>query len=157
MRIQPEALMAAAREQTGLEDFGGDSFREGLVVFCESASTEARLNAMGSLAAPGMIHGCLVNRLKVTDWVKRHPQVLRERIEAPLVVAGMFRAGTTFLTYLMEKDARHRPLLRWEAGDSVPPPTACHRRHPRRSPRTRALMPRGPPWPCSTRSTRACG
>ncbi len=123
MRIQPEALMAAAREQTGLEDFGGDSFREGLGVFCESASTEARLNAMGSLAASGMIHGCLVNRLKVTDWVKRHPQVLRERIEAPLVVAGMFRAGTTFLTYLMEKDARHRPLLRWEAGDSVPPPT----------------------------------
>jgi hypothetical protein len=45
-----------------------------------------------------------------------------ERIEAPFVVIGMFRAGTTFLSYLLEKDERHRPLLRWEAGDSVPPP-----------------------------------
>ena len=123
MQIDSEALLAAARTQTGLEDFGSETFREGLAVFCESASSEAQLNAVGGLAAPGMILGCLANRLKVTDWVKRHPQVLQEKIEAPLVVVGMFRAGTTFLTYLMEKDPRHRPLLRWEAGDSVPPPT----------------------------------
>ena len=123
MQIQAEALLAAACAQTGLEDFGGDTFREGLAVFCASASGEAQLNAMGSLAAPGMILGCLTNRLKVTDWVKRHPEVAREQIVAPLAVVGMFRAGTTFLTYLLEKDPRHRPLLRWEAGDSVPPPT----------------------------------
>jgi hypothetical protein len=49
--------------------------------------------------------------------------VNEERIEAPFVVIGIFRAGTTFLSYLLEKDPRHRPLLRWEAGDSVPPPT----------------------------------
>ena len=123
MQIDSEALLAAARTQTGLEDFGSETFREGLAVFCESASGEAQLNGVGGMAAPGMVLGCLVNRLKVTDWVKRHPQVLHEKIEAPLVVVGMFRAGTTFLTYLMEKDPRHRPLLRWEAGDSVPPPT----------------------------------
>ena len=123
MQIQSDALLAAACAQTGLEDFGGDTFREGLAVLCESAASEAQLNAMGSLAAAGMILGCLTNRLKVTDWVKRHPEVAREQIAAPLVVVGMFRAGTTFLTYLMEKDPRHRPLLRWEAGDSTPPPT----------------------------------
>ncbi len=75
MQIQSDALLAAACAQTGLEDFGGDTFREGLAVFCESASSEAQLNAMGSLAAAGMILGCLANRLKVTDWVKRHPEV----------------------------------------------------------------------------------
>lgn len=123
MQIRSDALLAAACAQTGLEDFGGDTFREGLEVFCESASSEAQLNAIGAMAAPGMILACLANRLKVTDWVKRHPQVLSEKIEAPLVVVGMFRAGTTFLTYLLEKDPRHRPLLRWEAGDSAPPPT----------------------------------
>ncbi len=123
MQIRSDALLAAACAQTGLEDFGGDTFREGLEVFCESASSEAQLNAIGAMAASGMILACLANRLKVTDWVKRHPQVLSEKIEAPLVVVGMFRAGTTFLTYLLEKDPRHRPLLRWEAGDSAPPPT----------------------------------
>ena len=75
------------------------------------------------MALPGAMIGALSNRLKVTDWVKRHPAVRDERIEAPLVVVGMFRAGTTLLTYLLERDERHRPLFRWEAGDSVPPPT----------------------------------
>jgi hypothetical protein len=122
-QILPEALIAAACEQTGMSDFGGDSFREGLAVFCESASNEAQLSPTGAGIIPAAIVGALTNRLKVTDWVKRHPGVLDERIEAPLVVIGMFRAGTTLLTYLLEKDERHRPLFRWEAGDSVPPPT----------------------------------
>jgi Sulfotransferase family len=122
MQIDPDALMAAACGQTGLEDFGGDTFLEGLRVFCESASSEAQLNAIGGMAAPGMVLACLSNRLRVTDWVKQHPQVAAERIEAPFAVVGMFRAGTTFMSYLLEKDPHHRPLLRWEAGDSVPPP-----------------------------------
>ncbi len=46
-----------------------------------------------------------------------------EQIDAPLIVIGMFRAGTTFLSYLLEQDAGNRALLRWEAGESVPPPT----------------------------------
>jgi hypothetical protein len=116
-------FIAAACEQTGLSDFGGDSFREGLRVFCESAASEAELNPFGTAAIPGAIVSALANRLKIVDWVKRHPEVSDERIEAPFVVIGMFRAGTTLLTYLLEKDERHRPLFRWEAGDSVPPPT----------------------------------
>ena len=123
MQIQPDILIATACEQTGLSDFGGDSFREGLEVLCESVSAEAQLNAFGEMAMPGAIVGALSNRLKVTDWVKRHPGVADERIEAPLVVIGMFRAGTTLLSYLLEKDPAHRPLFRWEVGNCVPPPT----------------------------------
>jgi hypothetical protein len=48
--------------------------------------------------------------------------VADERIDAPVFVIGMFRAGTTFLSCLLDQDRRNRPLLRWEAGDSVPPP-----------------------------------
>jgi hypothetical protein len=121
--LQPEGLIDAARQQTGLSDFGSDSFREGLGVLCESVSAEARLNPFGEMALPGAIVGALSNRLRVTDWVKRHPGVVDERIEAPIVVIGMFRAGTTLLSYLLEKDPAHRPLYRWEAGDCVPPPT----------------------------------
>jgi hypothetical protein len=123
MQISPDGLLGAACQQTGLEDFGSDSFREGLRVLCESVSSEARLNQIGAAVVPGAILACLSNRLRIVDWVKRNPSVAEERIEAPFVVIGMFRAGTTFLSYLLEKDARHRPLLRWEAGDSVPPPT----------------------------------
>ena len=122
-QINPDALIATACEQTGLDDFGGDSFREGLAIYCESAATEARLNAFGETAIPGAILGALTNRLRITDWMQRHPDVANERIEAPVIVIGMFRAGTTLLSYLLEKDPAHRPLFRWEAGDCIPPPT----------------------------------
>jgi hypothetical protein len=122
MLIQSDALIGAACEQTGLDDFGGDSFREGLEVYCESVSAESELNQFGAAVLPGAILSALANRLKVVDWARRHPEVADERITAPFVVIGMFRAGTTLLSYLLEKDRRHRPLLRWEAGDSVPPP-----------------------------------
>lgn len=121
MAYQPDSFIAAACAQTGLDDFGGDSFREGLAVYCESLE-EAQLNQFGQMAIPGAIIGALSNRLKVVDWTKKHPQVAEERIEAPFVVVGIFRAGTTQLAYLLERDPRHRPLYRWEAGDSVPPP-----------------------------------
>jgi len=123
MQIRPDALIEAACAQTRLDDFGSDSFREGLEVLCQSVSDEAQLNQIGALVVPGAVLACLTNRLKVVEWVKHHPDISDEHIEAPFVVVGMFRAGTTFLSHMLEKDARHRPLLRWEAGDSIPPPT----------------------------------
>lgn len=123
MAYDPDALAAAARQSTGLDDFGGDSYREGLGLLCRSLTEEAQLNGFGQMALPGAIIGALSNRLKVVDWIKTHPDVLNEKIDDPFVVVGIFRAGTTLFSYLLEKDARHRPLYRWEASDSVPPPT----------------------------------
>jgi len=119
----PDALVARATQDTGLEDFGGDEFREGLDVYCRSAFTEAQLNGVGEAAVTANIVGGLANRLRVVDWARQHPDVAEERIEAPLVVIGMFRAGTTFFSKLLDQDPGNRPLLRWETADSVPPPT----------------------------------
>ena len=91
----PDELLAAATEQTGLDDFGGDTFREGLEVYCESVRSEARLNEVGAVAVPANAVSSLANRLKVVDWAARHPDVATEPVVAPLVVIGMFRAGTT--------------------------------------------------------------
>jgi hypothetical protein len=121
--LVPDELMTEARGLAQLDDFGRDSFREGLAVYCESVSSQAELNELGETAIRANIVGTLVNRLRVVDWAQQHPTVADERIEAPLVVIGMFRAGTTFLSYLLEQDPRNRALLRWEAGESVPPPT----------------------------------
>jgi hypothetical protein len=124
--------MAEAREQTGLEDFGPDDFEEGLGVYCESVRSEARLNDVGAAAIPQLIVDSLTNRLRVVDWATRNPGVAEERIDGPLIVVGMFRAGTTFLSNLLDRDGRNRPLLRWEAADSVPPPSpASFRSGPR--------------------------
>jgi hypothetical protein len=126
--VKPDDFLAAASDQTGLADFGRDSFREGLAVYCESVTHEAQLNDLGVAAVGANITGCLVNRLRVVDWAGGHPDVTSAPIEAPLVVIGMFRAGTTLLSNLLDQDKRNRSLLRWEAGDSVPPPAPAELR-----------------------------
>jgi hypothetical protein len=130
--FDPDALLDAARAATGLDDFGPESFRPGLEALCASLARDAQLNELGTVAIPGMLVGSLSNRLRVFDWIARHPEVREERIDAPIVVIGMFRAGTTLLSRLFDQDVRNRALLMWEAGDSTPPPTpADHRRGPR--------------------------
>ena len=109
-------MIEEARALTGLGDFGSDEFREGLDVYCDSVGREAQLNEIGNAAVRANITGSLANRLKVVDWARQHPDVARERIDAPLVVIGMFRAGTTFLSYLLEQDPRNRALLRKFSG-----------------------------------------
>ena len=121
--LNADDVMSAAVEAAGTDDFGPDAFAEGLSVLCASANDEAQLNELGGFALQQNIIGGLVNRLKITDWVRRHPDVVHERIEAPLIVVGMFRAGTTFLSQLLDQDPGNRALLRWEAADSVPPPS----------------------------------
>ena len=130
--FDPEEVLDAARAVTGLDDFGPDSFRPGLETLCASLEHDAQLNDLGRVAVPGMLVGSLANRARVFDWIARHPEVRDERIDAPIVVIGMFRAGTTLLSRLFDQDPRNRALLMWEAGDSVPPPTPTdHRAGPR--------------------------
>jgi len=130
--LRPDAVIDAARQETGLDDFGGDSFREGLEVYCESLVAEAALNELGVAALEANLVRNLANRLRVVDWRNRHPEVGGEVIESPVFIIGLFRAGTTLLSQLLDLDFGSRSLLGWEAQDSVPPPTlATHRNGPR--------------------------
>jgi hypothetical protein len=126
--LLPDDVLAEACEKTGLDDFGPPGFRDGLAVLCESIDDEARLNELGQVAVRETVVNSLANRLRVFDWTRRHPEVARERIEAPIVVIGMFRAGTTFLSQLLDQDPHNRALLRWEANDSAPPPSPANLR-----------------------------
>jgi hypothetical protein len=133
--VNPDDLLDEARATTGLDDFGPDDFREGLGVYCRSVAEEAQLNEVGALAVRSAVLANLVQRLRVVDWAARHDDVTTgpgAAITAPLVVIGMFRAGTTFLGNLLDQDPGNRSLLRWESGDAVPPPApADHRSGPR--------------------------
>jgi hypothetical protein len=130
--LRPHDLIAAAREMTGLTDLGSDSYRDGLDAYCDSVNRESQLSELGVMAVQGTVTNALVNRLRVTDYRARHPEVAEECIERPVFVIGLFRAGTTLLSYLLDQDPANRSLLRWEAGDSVPPPSAGqHRTDPR--------------------------
>ena len=81
----PDELMAAAREQTGLDDFGDDSFREGLEVLVDALAHEATLSDMGEVVLPYLLTNQLAQRLQIEGWYRRHPEIDDETIEgAPL-------------------------------------------------------------------------
>jgi Sulfotransferase family len=121
--LSAEQALNEAREQTGLNDFGPDSFQDGLAIYLESVTTEAQLNEIGTMAIHANVVGNLANRLRVVDWANRHREVTARPVTEPLIVIGMFRAGTTLLSNLLDQDRANRSLLRWESADSVPPPT----------------------------------
>lgn len=123
-RVDAPSLERAAVEATGLDDFGDPGYREGLTVLVGALDAEAQLSPVGEMALTAQITAALSNRLRVVDWRRRHPEVGATRVEAPLVVLGLPRTGTTLLGGLLACDPTHRPLYRWEANDCIPPPEA---------------------------------
>ena len=79
----PTQLLAAAADQTGLDDFGDGRFREPLAVLCGALRTEAGLSPAGVTSAWSQLVMLLKNRLLVEDVLKRHPEIHDVAIERP--------------------------------------------------------------------------
>jgi len=120
--LEPGALIDAARKKTGLDDFGPDSWREPFHVLVDAIRSEADLSGFGFFATRGLLVGLLSNRLRIEDLIKRHPEILDERIERPLIIAGLPRTGTTHLHNLVTADPSWRSLPYWESLEPVPDP-----------------------------------
>lgn len=118
--IEVEDVLSAARRKTGLDDFGDEVFVEPLEVLVESINREARLNTVGRMIIRGRIVGILTNKLVAADAFRRHPEILEIPIEAPIVVAGLARTGTTMLHRLIARDPEIRSLASWEAFNPAP-------------------------------------
>ncbi len=117
-----EQLLQRARETTSLEDFGEDSFMEGLERLVNAADNEARFTDMGAMAFDMQIVGLLANRLQVEDWYARHPEIDEQEIVAPLIGLGLPRTGSTALSCLLAEDPNVRFIRNWESNQPCPPP-----------------------------------
>lgn len=155
-----DELIADARAATGLDDFGDDSFREGLELLVRSLRDEARLNDRGHTTLRQVIVGLLAQRLQVEDWYRRHPEIDDEPINAPLIGVGLPRTGSTALSSLLAADPNARSLRTWEATEPCPPPSTVKGvdvrieraeaevvQRMRASPRRAALVPASPTGP----------
>jgi hypothetical protein len=120
--MQIDDLLTAAKEQTGLSNFGDQSFLDPLNRLVNAFNTEARLNARGEMSVQGNLTATLANRLRVEDYLASHPELLERPIEKPMFVFGLPRTGTTLVINLLSVDPARRSFLRWEAFNSVPPP-----------------------------------
>jgi hypothetical protein len=124
-------VLQAAATQTGLDDFGDDSFREGLDILLSSLRDEARLNAKGEAFIYHRITGYLGQRLQVEDWYRRHPEIDEVPLKAPLIGLGLPRTGSTALSLLLAQDPDVRYLRQWESTQPCPPPSTVQGVDPR--------------------------
>jgi Sulfotransferase family len=115
-------IVHAAKTDTGLDDLGSDSWREGLEVIVGSAMTEATLNDYGEEAFHASLVRPLVNRLKVEDWYRRHPEIDEQEVSIELLGVGFPRTGSTALSHMLAEDPLFRTLRIWEETDPCPPP-----------------------------------
>jgi hypothetical protein len=120
-----------ARAQTGLADFGEDSYAEGLDILLTALRDEARLNERGQAFLHQRIAGYLSQRLQVEDWYRRHPEIDDVPITAPLIGLGLPRTGSTALSMLLAQDPDVRYLRRWESSQPCPPPSTVQGADPR--------------------------
>ena len=120
--LEFQAIVDAAREASGgLPDPDKDTWQEGLQILLRDHARVKRLTERGAGLVQRRYVGALVNRMKVDDHIRRHPEVLDVPVKRPVIILGMVRTGTTMTSYLMDADPANRSLLRWEATSLVPP------------------------------------
>lgn len=140
MSFSADALEDGARAATGLDDFGSSYYREGLERTVDALNTEAELNDLGRVMQHATISNALIQRLKIVETYKQHPEIADEVVEGPVVVLGLPRTGTTALSQLVSADPQFRSLRVWESQAPTPRPrrprsaaTRGSRRPPRAS------------------------
>lgn len=112
--IAPDALVAAARARTGLEDFGAAPLMEPLSVLCCSLNEELEFHALGRSYLYGQLAGILSTRLRLEALWAKHPQILDLPVERPIIIVGLPRSGTTILHRLLARDPMKRTSPFWE-------------------------------------------
>ena len=127
-----DELVDTACTATGLDDFGEDTWRDGLARLLDAWASEARLHEIGEAMVATEVTGNLQNRLQITDWHRQHPDMAEADVTPPVIVVGQGRTGTTILHDLLAQDPAHRVPLTWEVDLPCPPPeTATYDTDPR--------------------------
>ena len=117
-----DELVATARERTGLTAGLDAPFLEALSGLARSINTEATLTAEGAPAANERLLRVIVNRLRFAADLERAPQILGERLLAPLIVSGLPRVGSTKLHRQLAEGGDFQSLLFWQGFNPAPLP-----------------------------------
>ncbi len=112
-------LMGSAQQKERLDDWGPTAFEAPLSVLADSYAAAELNDVGGHILRSGLVHS-LRMRLRAQEWIRRHPEITQEVIEAPIVVVGMMRSGTTLLQRLLAADHRFHCAYGWEVVEVAP-------------------------------------
>jgi len=113
-------LLAKARAATGLDDFGDDWFLVPLEKLVSHINAEAGLLHDGGHI--DRIVYALMDRLVVTDLIRRRPEILDEKIDVAAAIIGLPRTGSTMLHRLLSSLPGMTSPWWWEVTFPLPLP-----------------------------------
>ena len=107
-------ILNAAMQNTRLRAIGNPMFMQGFEVLIKSINEEADLNTIGIQSQEYRLTGILSNMLRIEAALKQYPEILDEKIIAPVVIVGLPRTGSTMTHRLLASDPRHTAMIWWE-------------------------------------------
>jgi hypothetical protein len=113
-------VLAAAREQCDVAFYEDPGLLERVQVFLSAVAEDTNLSAMGRMTIAMYLQRHLVQRSRLEALYLAHPEIAAEEIQAPIIIAGLPRSGTTHLLNLISADTRLRSLRYWESLEPIP-------------------------------------
>ena len=121
-----DAVLAAARKETGLHELGDEHFLEPLELMLDDYANDNQLSPLGRIISWSTLVHHVSNRMQIYHAFREHPEISEQRIVQPLYVIGLPRTGTTLLYELLAQNDAFRPLLFWESMNPAPQLNAQH-------------------------------
>lgn len=118
--LDPDALIADAMAEIGLDDFGPGDFRPRLNAYAAAIDADTGNTNLNRFILRNRIVRLLSSRLLLADLLRRYPEIHDIEIERPIIVVGLPRSGTTHLVNLIAADRRRRALPYWESQEPFP-------------------------------------
>jgi hypothetical protein len=120
--LDVDGLLAAARDKTGLTDFGDEWFVEPLRVLATALATEARLSELGLALTKRRLTALLADRLRLRQLQAEHPAITDEEVVVAAEICGLPRTGSTLLHRLLASSPHVTSTLSWETSYPLPFP-----------------------------------
>lgn len=115
-----DVVLRDACERAGVGAFSNEFYLPVVRRLLEGFDHEANLNATGRAIQRERIVGQLATNLRFESYWQQYPEIAQEKIEAPIVIVGFGRTGSTLLQRLLAADPRAHAPLWWEGRFPVP-------------------------------------
>jgi hypothetical protein len=119
--VRVDDLLAQARSQAELTDFGDDGFLVPLNRLVDAINGEARLIPAEHGPIERIVQA-LVDRLRKVDLLRQHPEILEQDVHVAGVILGLPRTGSTMLQRLLGATSVLTSGYWWEVTFPLPFP-----------------------------------
>jgi hypothetical protein len=120
--LDADALLQAARQRAGLSDIGPTWILEPFQIYVRALRTEAHLTPNGTAYMSEMIIRRLVNRLRMIEAIRLHPEILDEKLIILAAIVGLPRTGSTMLQRVLTSVPGINGVRWWELQNFSPFP-----------------------------------